>query len=98
MVLLSALPWHETFYKLLNQIAGLMLNKEDKNVWSLLENIYSIEVPHPGTNLHVGTGQGKSVSYTMIFLKIVLQSILNYEYLMGLGNVVFLVSTFPYFS
>ncbi|XP_035222087.1 DENN domain-containing protein 1A-like, partial [Stegodyphus dumicola] len=55
-VILSYLPWHEVFYKVLNHVAELS-NKEkiekSKEVKSFLENLYQAQIPEPGLELHV---------------------------------------------
>ncbi|XP_055941390.1 DENN domain-containing protein 1A-like isoform X2 [Argiope bruennichi] len=55
-VILSYLPWHEVFYKILNHIAELT-NKEEarkcKGLPVFLENLYHAQIPEPGLQLHV---------------------------------------------
>ncbi|GIZ00781.1 DENN domain-containing protein 1A [Caerostris extrusa] len=52
-VLLSHLPWHETFYKILNQVSDLTNSKESGLLTKFLESIYNSPVPDPGLNLHI---------------------------------------------
>lgn len=52
-VLLSYLPWHETFYKVLNQIAELANKKDSSLMGHFLESLYNTSVPEPGFQLKV---------------------------------------------
>ncbi|XP_034947207.1 DENN domain-containing protein 1B [Chelonus insularis] len=51
LVLLSSLPWHEMFYKLLNHIATLMSNSEDLK--KFLSNVYASNIPMSGTSVTI---------------------------------------------
>ncbi|XP_013793866.1 DENN domain-containing protein 1A-like isoform X2 [Limulus polyphemus] len=51
-VFLSALPWHETFYRLLNYVSEIA-SKNEEAVWTFLGALYHIPVPNPGHTLHV---------------------------------------------
>ncbi|XP_012534020.2 DENN domain-containing protein 1A isoform X2 [Monomorium pharaonis] len=53
LVVLSALPWHETFYKILNHIASLTSNASGEDLWKFLENIYTCGVPVPGNSISI---------------------------------------------
>ncbi|KYN38983.1 DENN domain-containing protein 1A [Trachymyrmex septentrionalis] len=53
LVVLSALPWHETFYKLLNYIASLTSNTSGEDPWKFLEIIYTCGVPVPGNSISI---------------------------------------------
>ncbi|XP_011142054.1 DENN domain-containing protein 1A isoform X3 [Harpegnathos saltator] len=53
LVVLSALPWHETFYKLLNHIASLTSNASGEDLWKFLENLYTCGVPIPGNSISI---------------------------------------------
>ncbi|XP_025996966.1 DENN domain-containing protein 1B isoform X2 [Solenopsis invicta] len=53
LIVLSALPWHETFYKLLNHIASLTSNASGEDLWKFLENIYTCGVPVPGSSISI---------------------------------------------
>ncbi|XP_012057029.1 PREDICTED: LOW QUALITY PROTEIN: DENN domain-containing protein 1B [Atta cephalotes] len=53
LVVLSALPWHETFYKLLNHIASLTSNTSEEDPWKFLEIIYTCGVPVPGNSISI---------------------------------------------
>lgn len=55
-VLLSYLPWHETFYKVLNQIAELANKKDSSLLGQFLESLYNCQVPEPGFQLRVAFG------------------------------------------
>lgn len=50
-VLVSDLPWHETFYRLLNHISDLITNREDFLVEDFLENLFNANIPQPGFQL-----------------------------------------------
>ncbi|XP_067003048.2 DENN domain-containing protein 1A isoform X2 [Anabrus simplex] len=60
LVLLSYLPWHDTFYKLLNQIAEITHSPKAEELWMFLEAVYNINVPDPGGTLIVPYSGGKS--------------------------------------
>ncbi|XP_071628045.1 DENN domain-containing protein 1A isoform X2 [Temnothorax longispinosus] len=53
LVVLSALPWHETFYKLLNHIASLTSNASGEDLWKFLESVHTCGVPVPGNSLSI---------------------------------------------
>ncbi|KAG5309544.1 DEN1B protein, partial [Acromyrmex insinuator] len=53
LVVLSALPWHETFYKLLNHIASLTSSASGEDPWKFLEIIYTCGVPIPGNSISI---------------------------------------------
>ncbi|KAF6202464.1 hypothetical protein GE061_004865 [Apolygus lucorum] len=56
LVILSYLPWHETFYRLLNTISELIHNNAQADMLSpFLANLYTSKVPDPGTELSVPT-------------------------------------------
>ncbi|XP_076353005.1 DENN domain-containing protein 1B-like isoform X1 [Tachypleus tridentatus] len=57
-VLLSALPWHETFYAVLNNIVDLANREEAGDLWRFLEALYHLTVPEPGYQLHVVYNDG----------------------------------------
>ncbi|XP_076168961.1 DENN domain-containing protein 1A isoform X2 [Ptiloglossa arizonensis] len=59
LVILSALPWHETFYKLLNNIATLMSNGTGEDVWKFLETVYRSTVPIPGSSISIPVPNSK---------------------------------------
>lgn len=58
-VILSYLPWHETFYKLLNHAAEIAFGQEPEELWRFLEILYKTKVPGPGLQLHVIHNHGK---------------------------------------
>ncbi|XP_049886208.1 DENN domain-containing protein 1A-like isoform X3 [Pectinophora gossypiella] len=60
LVLLSHLPWHDQFYKLLNCIANLINGPEKGELTSLLEAC-RIRPPMPGHTLKVTYNAGQSV-------------------------------------
>ncbi|XP_043503007.1 DENN domain-containing protein 1A isoform X3 [Polistes fuscatus] len=53
LVVLSALPWHETFYKLLNHIASLTNNGSGEDLCKFLEKVHSCGVPIPGNSISI---------------------------------------------
>ncbi|XP_046735286.1 DENN domain-containing protein 1A isoform X3 [Diprion similis] len=53
LVILSALPWHEIFYKLLNHIATITASGKDGDLWKFLQDVYSKGVPSPGASLTI---------------------------------------------
>lgn len=63
LVVLSALPWHETFYKLLNHIASLTNNGSGEDLWTFLEKVYSCGIPIPGNSVSVPIPGLNSVRY-----------------------------------
>ncbi|GFS31658.1 DENN domain-containing protein 1A [Trichonephila inaurata madagascariensis] len=70
IVLLSHLPWHETFYKILNQIADLTNAKETSVLTMFLESLYNSSVPDPGLNLHVQYNEKEFIVYCPNHLKL----------------------------
>ncbi|XP_064458650.1 DENN domain-containing protein 1A-like isoform X2 [Ornithodoros turicata] len=52
-VLLSYLPWHETFYKVLNEIAELTNRKDSGLLGQFLGGLYTVPVPEPGFQLRI---------------------------------------------
>ncbi|KAG8222195.1 hypothetical protein J437_LFUL001287, partial [Ladona fulva] len=58
IVVLSYLPWHETFYKFLNEIAPLVNNAEHGELWKFLSNVYQSRPPEPGHFLKVSINNG----------------------------------------
>ncbi|XP_060815898.1 DENN domain-containing protein 1A isoform X3 [Bombus pascuorum] len=59
LVILSVLPWHEIFYKLLNNIATLMSNGTGEDLWKFLETIYKSPVPIPGSSISIPVPNSK---------------------------------------
>ncbi|KAK7084371.1 DENN (AEX-3) domain, partial [Halocaridina rubra] len=59
LVILSHLPWHETFYKLLNQLSELISGGKEADMLSCLQSIYKYPVPHPGAEITVPFGDNK---------------------------------------
>uniref|UniRef100_T1J7L4 UDENN domain-containing protein n=1 Tax=Strigamia maritima TaxID=126957 RepID=T1J7L4_STRMM len=59
--LLSSLPWHETFYDLLNRIAEITHRKEDSDLLRFLEQLYTAQVPSPGGTIVLPGEDGKKV-------------------------------------
>ncbi|XP_076670470.1 DENN domain-containing protein 1B isoform X6 [Andrena cerasifolii] len=59
LVILSALPWHEIFYKLLNNIATLMSSGTGEDLWKFLETVYKSTVPIPGSSISIPVPNSK---------------------------------------
>ncbi|XP_001605673.1 DENN domain-containing protein 1C isoform X1 [Nasonia vitripennis] len=53
LVVLSALPWHETFYKLLNNIATLTASKNAGDLWKFLGDVYEATIPVSGASISI---------------------------------------------
>ncbi|XP_073446795.1 DENN domain-containing protein 1A isoform X1 [Dendrobates tinctorius] len=51
--ILSYLPWFEVFYKLLNILADYSLKNQDNQRNELLETLYRLPIPEPGTEVHL---------------------------------------------
>ncbi|XP_066436900.1 DENN domain-containing protein 1A isoform X2 [Eleutherodactylus coqui] len=51
--ILSYLPWFEVFYKLLNILADYSLKSQDNQHNELLETLYRLPIPEPGTEIHL---------------------------------------------
>ncbi|XP_071981944.1 DENN domain-containing protein 1A isoform X2 [Engystomops pustulosus] len=51
--ILSYLPWFEVFYKLLNILADYSLKNQDIQRNELLETLYRLPIPEPGTEVHL---------------------------------------------
>ncbi|XP_011310982.1 DENN domain-containing protein 1A isoform X2 [Fopius arisanus] len=52
LVVLSSLPWHEMFYKLLNHIATLT-SSSNGELWKFLGDVHASNVPMPGTSVTI---------------------------------------------
>ncbi|KAI9556760.1 hypothetical protein GHT06_016551 [Daphnia sinensis] len=61
LVIISYLPWHEFFFKILNQIAELMQEQAVQDLNSFLEGLYQRDVPAPSTTLHIPFGRAHRV-------------------------------------
>ncbi|XP_078046006.1 DENN domain-containing protein 1A isoform X1 [Augochlora pura] len=60
LVILSALPWHEIFYKLLNKIATLIQSTGNgEDLWKFLETVYNSTVPIPGSSTSIPVPNSK---------------------------------------
>ncbi|XP_077334952.1 DENN domain-containing protein 1A isoform X2 [Lithobates pipiens] len=51
--ILSYLPWFEVFYKLLNIVADYSLKNQDTQQNALLDTLYKLPIPEPGTEVHL---------------------------------------------
>ncbi|KAM5146843.1 DENN domain-containing protein 1A isoform 4-T4 [Mantella aurantiaca] len=49
----SYLPWFEVFYKLLNILADYSLKNQDTPRNALLDTLYRLPIPEPGTEVHL---------------------------------------------
>ncbi|XP_050544102.1 DENN domain-containing protein 1B-like [Daktulosphaira vitifoliae] len=61
LVVLSYLPWHESFYKFLNCISSLTNSSKSKDLWSFLENVYNSKLPIKGCDLRVTNDKGDEI-------------------------------------
>uniref|UniRef100_A0A2H8TUP2 DENN domain-containing protein 1A n=1 Tax=Melanaphis sacchari TaxID=742174 RepID=A0A2H8TUP2_9HEMI len=61
LVVLSYLPWHESFYKLLNCISNLTNSNNSKDLWSFLESVYSSKLPIKGLDLKINSDSGEEL-------------------------------------
>ncbi|NXA49777.1 DEN1A protein, partial [Nothocercus julius] len=52
--ILSYLPWFEVFYKLLNVLADYSAKGQDSQRNELLETLHKLNIPEPGTSVHLG--------------------------------------------
>lgn len=53
LVVLSYLPWHESFYDLLNCISDLIHGSETDLLWTFLNKLYTSKVPDPSGTLKI---------------------------------------------
>ncbi|XP_059092755.1 DENN domain-containing protein 1A-like isoform X3 [Tigriopus californicus] len=53
LVMLSSLPWHETFYRVLNHAAELTHSQDEGELERFLEAVYKARLPDPGTVFHI---------------------------------------------
>lgn len=60
LVLLSELPWHETFYRILNHLADLFAKKDPAVIADFLQHLYTVHVPSPGFLLVVNYNSGRN--------------------------------------
>ncbi|XP_049812793.1 DENN domain-containing protein 1A-like isoform X3 [Schistocerca nitens] len=61
LVILSFLPWHESFYKLLNHVAEITHNSNTEELYRFLNAVYEGNVPEPGTVMQVPFNNGESI-------------------------------------
>ncbi|CAL4065623.1 unnamed protein product, partial [Meganyctiphanes norvegica] len=59
LVLLSYLPWHETFYRLLNHLSELMTTNRTGDLWACLQSLYQAAVPKPGSEVTIPYADNK---------------------------------------
>lgn len=62
LVMLSFLPWHETFYKLLDIIGEMVISSKSgaEHLWTFLDAVYNSSVPEQGARLQVPYNHGLS--------------------------------------
>ncbi|XP_040577444.1 DENN domain-containing protein 1A isoform X3 [Lepeophtheirus salmonis] len=56
LVILSSLPWHDTFYKVLNYAAELMHRAEANDLFEFLAAVHEAPIPKPETTFLVSWG------------------------------------------
>ncbi|KAK8372697.1 hypothetical protein O3P69_012747, partial [Scylla paramamosain] len=59
LVLLSHLPWHEIFYKLLNHLADLRGGDDPGDLTACLQSVYKAPVPTPGSEVTIPYASNK---------------------------------------
>ncbi|XP_078605666.1 DENN domain-containing protein 1B-like isoform X8 [Branchiostoma floridae x Branchiostoma japonicum] len=65
LCILSYLPWFEIYYKLLNTLGELLLRKQEQDISSILEAVYTHRVPDPDTVVNIHPKQpGLDFSFT----------------------------------
>ncbi|BES98083.1 DENN domain-containing protein [Nesidiocoris tenuis] len=66
VVILSYLPWHEIFYKLLNTISDLIHNNAQADLLSpFLTRLYTSKVPDPGSELVVPMNPSEDKKFSL---------------------------------
>ncbi|CAI6362230.1 unnamed protein product [Macrosiphum euphorbiae] len=60
-IVLSYLPWHESFYKLLNCISNLTNSNNSKDLWPFLESVYNSKLPIKGLDLKINSDSGEEL-------------------------------------
>ncbi|KAI5735496.1 hypothetical protein M8J77_019139 [Diaphorina citri] len=61
MVIVSLLPWHESFYKLLNCVVEITNGSSPQLLWTFLEDIYNANIPEYGQIIYATS---KNTEYT----------------------------------
>ncbi|KAI8518624.1 DENN domain-containing protein [Branchiostoma belcheri] len=65
LCILSYLPWFEIYYKLLNTLGELLLRKQEQDISSILEAVYTHRVPDPDSLVNIHPKQpGLDFSFT----------------------------------
>ena len=68
-VILSSLPWHEIFYRLLNRAAEITHHSpDDGELWRFLEATYESKIPEYGSLFHVTWRTGTASNSDFSFL------------------------------
>lgn len=60
LVVLSYLPWHESFSKFLNCISELTHSAQSDELWKFLDAVYQSKVPDPGSSFKITINNGRS--------------------------------------
>lgn len=55
----SCLPWHETFFKLLDRIAEIAHRHEECELSKFLEAAHNTPVPQPGSSFRIAYNDGR---------------------------------------
>jgi DENN domain-containing protein 1 len=63
LVVLSSLPWHESFHKFLNVISEMIESPNSSQVWSMLQTVHEMQPPDPGGTLSVNYNDGQDKVY-----------------------------------
>lgn len=64
MLLLTRLPWHETFFNMLTTLSELK-QRQSNDFHAFLTNCYKATVPSSGEITLVPVGEGRKVIYTL---------------------------------
>lgn len=59
LVVLSSLPWHESFHKFLNVLSDLIESPNSSQVWQMLQTVFETQPPDPGGTLTVNYNDGQ---------------------------------------
>lgn len=59
LVVLSALPWHESFHKFLNVLSDLIESPNNSQLCQFLQTVFETQPPDPGGTLSVNYNDGQ---------------------------------------
>ncbi|CAG0918019.1 unnamed protein product [Notodromas monacha] len=65
LVILSCLPWHEPFFKILNEIASLLFSGRTAALMKFLQALYSSRLPEPGKQLSISLLDAANGSFSV---------------------------------